>query len=155
MEASSLSSQKEVQDSAVSRESDGHVFCDVYRVMLVDYTPPGSTINVSACQEALKRLKEAIWKNRPELLTTGFLLHDSARPQSASTTVNLLNSWGWEIVPHPPYSPDLAPSDFHLFPKMKSTSEVSDSPPVKMFKMKTRNGYVPRAPFFYMKDLAN
>jgi hypothetical protein len=23
------------------------------------------------------------------------------------------------IVPHPPYSPDLAPCDFHLFPKMK------------------------------------
>jgi transposase len=34
--------------------------------------------------------------------------------------VNLLNSWGWEILPHPPYRPDLAPSDFHLvFPKMK------------------------------------
>jgi hypothetical protein len=34
-------------------------------------------------------------------------------------TVNLLNSWGWEILPHPPYSLDLAPSDFHLFPNMK------------------------------------
>jgi transposase len=33
--------------------------------------------------------------------------------------VNLLNSWGWEILPHPPYIPDLAPLDFHLFPKMK------------------------------------
>jgi transposase len=33
--------------------------------------------------------------------------------------VNLLKSWGWEILPHPPYSPDLAPSDFYLFPKMK------------------------------------
>jgi transposase len=39
---------------------------------------------------------------------------------SAAATVNLLNSWGWEILPHPPYSPDLAPLDFHLtFPKMK------------------------------------
>ena len=155
METFSLSSQKEVQDSAVSRESDGHVFWDVYRVMLVDYTPPGSTINASAYQENLKGLKEAIWKNRPGLLTTGVLLLDSARPQSAGTTVNLLNSWGWEIVTYPPYSPDLAPSDFNLFPKMKSTSEVSDSTPVKMFKMKTRNGYVPRAPFYYMKDLTN
>jgi histone-lysine N-methyltransferase SETMAR len=33
--------------------------------------------------------------------------------------MNLLNSWGWEILPHPPYSPDLAPSDFDLFSKMK------------------------------------
>ena len=23
------------------------------------------------------------------------------------------------VVPHPPYSPDLAPSDFFLFPKLK------------------------------------
>jgi len=72
VEASSLSSQKEVQDSAVSRESDGHVFRDVYRVMLVDYTPPGSTINASSCQEILKRLKEAIWKTDQDCSSQGF-----------------------------------------------------------------------------------
>ena len=27
---------------------------------------------------------------------------------------------GYEILPHPPYSPDLAPFDYHLFPKLKS-----------------------------------
>ena len=27
---------------------------------------------------------------------------------------------GFEILPHPPYSPDMAPSDFYLFPKLKS-----------------------------------
>jgi len=32
-------------------------------------------------------------------------------------TVNLLERW--EILEHPPYSPDLAPSDFDLFPNMK------------------------------------
>jgi transposase len=56
------------------------------------------------------------------LLTKGLgvlLLHHNARPHSAAATVNLLNSWGWEILPYPPYSPDLAPSDFHLFPKKK------------------------------------
>jgi transposase len=45
--------------------------------------------------------------------------HDNARPHSAAATVNPLNSWGWEIFPHPPCSPDLAPSDFHVLPKMK------------------------------------
>jgi transposase len=56
------------------------------------------------------------------LLTKGlgvFLLHDNARPHSAAATVNFLNSWGWKILPHPPYSPDLATPDFYLLPKMK------------------------------------
>jgi len=46
-------------------------------------------------------------------------LHDNAQPHTALVTVNLLERWGWEILEHPPYSPDLAPSDFHLFPNMK------------------------------------
>jgi transposase len=79
-------------------------------------------MNAAAYQETLERLKEAIQHKRPGLLTKGLRvlrLHDDARPHSAAATVNLLKSWGWEILPHPPYSPDLAPSDFHLFLKMK------------------------------------
>jgi histone-lysine N-methyltransferase SETMAR len=33
--------------------------------------------------------------------------------------VTLLEKFGWEVLDHPPYSPDLAPSDYHLFPKLK------------------------------------
>jgi len=47
------------------------------------------------------------------------LLHDNAQPHTAHATVNLLERWDWEILEHPPYSPDLLPSDFHLFPNMK------------------------------------
>jgi hypothetical protein len=89
---------------------------------LVDFTPPGSTINATASQETLKGLTEAIRRKRPGLLTKGlgvFLLHDNARPHSAAATVNLLNSWDWEILPHSPRSPDLTASDFNLFQKMK------------------------------------
>jgi transposase len=46
-------------------------------------------------------------------------LHDNARPHSAAATVHFLNSWGWKILPQPPYSPDLATPDFYLLPKMK------------------------------------
>jgi hypothetical protein len=82
---------------------------------MVDFTPPGSTINAAAYQKTLKKLKEAIWKKRPGFFTTGVLLwHYYARPFSAATTVNLLKSWCWGILPH---SPDLALSDFHLSPK--------------------------------------
>jgi histone-lysine N-methyltransferase SETMAR len=30
-----------------------------------------------------------------------------------------LEKFGWDNFVHPPYRPDLAPSDFHLSPKMK------------------------------------
>ena len=54
------------------------------------------------------------------MLTRGVsLLHDNARPHTARLTQNLLVSFGWDIVTHPPYSPDLAPSDYHIFNKLK------------------------------------
>jgi len=54
------------------------------------------------------------------MLTKGTcLLHDIARPQLARQTVTLLDQFGWDIITHPPYSPDLAPCNYHLFPKLK------------------------------------
>ncbi|KAJ8882410.1 hypothetical protein PR048_014218 [Dryococelus australis] len=47
------------------------------------------------------------------------LLHDNAQLHSAAVTQQLLASFQWEVFDHPPYSPDLAPSDFHLFPVLK------------------------------------
>ena len=31
-----------------------------------------------------------------------------------------IHDCGFKLIEHPPYSPDLAPSDFHLFPKLKT-----------------------------------
>jgi len=47
------------------------------------------------------------------------LLHDNARLHSANQTTATLRSFKWEVLQHPPYSPDLAPSDFHLFDPLK------------------------------------
>jgi len=54
------------------------------------------------------------------LRATILLLHDNARPLSAAQTQNLITSFKWEQMDHPPYSPDLAPSDYHLFPHLKN-----------------------------------
>ena len=48
------------------------------------------------------------------------LLNDNARPHTAWQTQALLREqFHWDIFEHPPYSPDMAPSDFFLFSKMK------------------------------------
>ncbi|GFO49784.1 alpha-2-macroglobulin-like protein [Plakobranchus ocellatus] len=66
------------------------------------------------------RLKEAIRRKRPGLLRRGVVLqHDNATSHSANLTQQWLQRCGWEILPHPAHSPDLAPSDFHLFGPLK------------------------------------
>ncbi len=43
------------------------------------------------------------------------LLHDNASPHTAKMTKTKLEELWFEVLPHSPYSPDLAPSDFCLF----------------------------------------
>jgi len=48
------------------------------------------------------------------------LQHDYAPPHNALTIREFLAKKSFPVLPHPPYSPDLAPCDFYLFPKLKS-----------------------------------
>jgi len=47
------------------------------------------------------------------------LQHENARPHTAHTAVATLTDLHFEYLPNPPYSPDLAPSDFHMFGPLK------------------------------------
>ena len=49
------------------------------------------------------------------------LQHDNARPQTSLKTREVISSFGWTTISHSPYSPDLAPSDFHLFGPLKKS----------------------------------
>lgn len=96
------------------------VFWDWRGILLVDFMDHGATINAAGYCETLRKLRRAIQNKRRGLLSKGvLLLHDNARPHTAHLTQQLLDSFGWEVVAHPPYSPDLAPSDYHLFLELK------------------------------------
>jgi len=59
-------------------------------------------------------------KNRPDLLGDGpLILHDNARPHLEKVVADLMSIYEWEVLPHAPYSPDISPPDFDLFPKLK------------------------------------
>jgi hypothetical protein len=49
------------------------------------------------------------------------MLHANARPYTATATKYLIATFSWEQFDHPQYSPDLAPSDFHVFLHLKNS----------------------------------
>ncbi|UYV80889.1 hypothetical protein LAZ67_19002108 [Cordylochernes scorpioides] len=82
----------------------------------------GQTVIKEMYLGILRRLREAIRKNRPEKWTNGgwILHHDNARPHTAHLMTSFLAKNGTQILLQPPYFPDIAPNDFFLFPKLKA-----------------------------------
>jgi hypothetical protein len=87
---------------------------------MVHFQEKGQTVTSAGCSDRLvKELKPAIRSKRREHLSKRvLLLHDIPRP-TAAHTVDTLRAPKFEVLKHPPYSPDLAASDFYLFGPMK------------------------------------
>ena len=96
------------------------IFWDADGVLLIDYKPNGSSINGAYYAQLLMKLKEAIKQKRRGKLTSGvLLLHDNAPVHKAKVAQDAIQQCGFEELRHPPYSPDLAPSDYYLFRHLK------------------------------------
>ncbi|GJQ87375.1 hypothetical protein Trydic_g14522 [Trypoxylus dichotomus] len=63
----------------------------------------------------LMRLSRSLREKRQEKV---ILRYDNARPHVAKPVKTYLEMLKWEVLPHPPYSLDIAPSDYHLFRSM-------------------------------------
>ena len=124
------------------------VFWDRQGVLLVEYLADRSTLTQDTYFDTLMKLRDAIKRKRPGKLSKGILLlHDNARPHVAKLIRHLLDQFRWKVFGHPPYSPDLAPSDYHLFPDLKKAlggKHFSTSEEVKKFV----------ADYFQKKDVA-
>ena len=68
----------------------------------------------------IPKLREAIKEKRRGKLAAGILLlHDNTPVHKSNVALEAIRKSGFTELEHPPYSPDLAPSDFFLFPKLK------------------------------------
>ena len=87
-----------------------------------EFVPCGETVNKEFYLNALKHLREAVQRKRPEAWTnnTWMLHHDNAPAHASLLICEFLTKHETTVVPQPPCSPHLAPADFFLFPKLKS-----------------------------------
>ena len=68
----------------------------------------------------LKKVKEFYNKKRPSKGWSGIhILHDNASSNKCEVVKSFLASEKVKVLNHPPYSPDLSPCDFFLFPRLK------------------------------------
>lgn len=96
-------------------DSDGIIYYELLK--------PGETVNAERYQQQMTDLYDAVAAKRPKYADhhhSLILLHDNAPAHSCLDVRNYVHSLGWELLPHAAYSPDLAPSDYHLFLSMSS-----------------------------------
>jgi len=89
--------------------------------LVVDALDTGVRYNAQYVVDTLlPKMEAAAALHRPSMKLHGMHLHwDNARPHTATATQTAVFARGLRLLPHPPYSPDLAPSDFFLFGYLK------------------------------------
>ena len=96
------------------------IFWDSRGILMIDYMPHKTTITSEYYADLLRKLRETIKCKRRGKLTKGvLLLHDNAPVHKGHLAQAAIKDCGFQELNHPPYSPDLAPSDYFLFRNLK------------------------------------
>ena len=102
------------------QNSVGKVLASIYwdqdGILLIDYFPKGQTINVEYYSSLLVQSKDILKEKRRRKVIKGVLFLHDAPAHCALVSQKKLAYLGFQCLHHPPYSPYLAPSDYHLVP---------------------------------------
>ncbi|VVC37276.1 Transposase, type 1 [Cinara cedri] len=106
---------------------------------MTEWVPEGQTVNQVYYLSVLATLRERVRKKRPELWkNNSWILHqDNAPAHNALSVKQYLAGKRTPVLKHAPYSPDLAPCDFFLFPKIKSALKGTRFESMEAVKQKT------------------
>ena len=97
------------------------IWWDQVGVIYYELLKPNETITGQRYRTQLMRLSRALREKRPQYEQRHekvILQHDNARPDIAKPVKTYLETLKGEVLPHPPYFPDIAPSDYYLFRSM-------------------------------------
>jgi len=101
------------------------IWWDQKGLVYYELLKPGDSITGDRYRLQLIRLSRALREKRPEYEQRHnkvILLHDNARPYVTKVVKKYLETLKWDVLPHPPYSPNIAPSDFWLFRRMQQAT---------------------------------
>ena len=122
MEACWISQTQEGQTEQVHSQTfyDPFFFFDSTGMIYMHWVPTGQTVNKEYYVEVLWEFRKRFRRKRPALFRSAqWLFHQDNTPVHNSILVtDYLTKMGIKTVPHTPYSSDLAPCDFWLFPKL-------------------------------------
>ena len=111
------------------------VFFDVHGIVHLEFLPQGQTINQNVYKDILRCLMRSAREKRRELWETkSLLLHHDNAPAHNALSIQFLAGNNIALLEQPPYSPDLAPCNFFLFPKLKGVirgTRFQDSKTIK------------------------
>ena len=96
-------------------------FFDARGMIYFEYVQRPQTVNQAVFRGIFQRFHDAYQRRCPHAAVRGrhFIHLDNATPHTANLTLALIQRLGWTRFPQPPYSPDLAPSDFWLYARLK------------------------------------
>ena len=100
---------------------DDPFFFDSTGMIYMHWVPTGQTVNKEYYVGVLREFRKIFLGKRPALFKSGqWHFHQGNAPVHNSLLVtDYLTKMGIKTVPQPPYSPDLGPCDFWLFPKVR------------------------------------
>ena len=112
-------------------------FFDQKGIVHNEIVPRGQTVNAAFYAEVLKSLRENVRRKRTDQWrnNTWLLHHDNAPAHAALLTWRFLTDSNMTVVPHTPYSPDLAPSDFSYIQNWKWSLRGEDFRRWRKFKL--------------------
>ena len=93
------------------------VWWSVAGVIHHSFLNPGETITAEKYCQQIYEMHQKLRLMCPRLVNMKgpILLHDNARPHIAQPILQKLKELAYETLPHPAYSPDLSPTDYHFF----------------------------------------
>ena len=110
--AAHLASPQKIPSAKIRWKILTSIFWDQDGILLINYLPKGQTINAEYYSFLLVQLKDILKEKRRGKFTKGVLfLHDNAPCHRALATHKKLAYPGFQCLGHPPYSPQLAPTD--------------------------------------------